>query len=58
MGRGIIPRTLNYIFDSFSSIHMHSMFISYMEIYNEVGYDLLSSSTTGNLEELPLVIFV
>lgn len=57
--RGIIPRTLAYIFsetsrkkDSFFEIS-----VSYLEIYNNDGFDLLNENhTTKNLHDLPKVI--
>ncbi|CAH8430792.1 unnamed protein product [Heterobilharzia americana] len=57
--RGIIPRTIAYLFDHFEK-NLGSEFtlkISYMEIYNEVGYDLLDSrhNITSKLEDLPRV---
>lgn len=42
--RGIIPRTLSYIFDEIerrSSETEYNIYISFMEIYNENAYDLL-----------------
>ncbi|XP_033368509.1 kinesin-like protein KIF6 [Parus major] len=41
--RGIIPRTLSYIFDQLQkdSSKMYTTHVSYLEIYNECGYDLL-----------------
>ena len=56
--RGLIPRTLQYIFkeiqkDPHSTYHVH---VSYLEIYNEVGYDLLDSNRDAKkLEDLPKV---
>ncbi|XP_027027796.2 kinesin-like protein KIF6 isoform X3 [Tachysurus fulvidraco] len=56
--RGIIPRTLSYLYQHFN--HDRSMVytthISYLEIYNEVGYDLLDPRhEASNLEDLPKV---
>ncbi|XP_076026680.1 kinesin-like protein KIF6 [Genypterus blacodes] len=56
--RGIIPRTLSYLYQHFSqdSSMMYTTHISYLEIYNEVGYDLLDSQhEASNLEELTKV---
>lgn len=56
--RGIIPRTLSYIFglankQTDSKIKVS---ISYMEIYNEAGYDLLDENhASKNLFDLPKV---
>jgi len=43
--RGIIPRAISHLFESFKKDTdcQYSAFISYMEIYNEAGYDLLDS---------------
>jgi len=57
--RGIIPRALNYIFKETHrrSDYKWTVFISYMEIYNNDGFDLLhAESNTRNLEDLPKVI--
>ena len=57
--RGIIPRTLTYLFEEFArrgAGTQHTMHISYLELYNEVGYDLLDPShETKKLEDLPKV---
>lgn len=55
--RGIIPRTLSYVFRNFQDDHdsskIRAAFVSYLEIYNEGGYDLLhSSDMAGRLEDL------
>lgn len=42
--RGIIPRTLSYIFEAFrnrSAETQYTAYVSFMEIYNGKGYDLL-----------------
>ena len=41
--RGLIPRTIAHIFESFRQRPecKHSLYISYLEIYNDNGYDLL-----------------
>ena len=56
--RGIIPRTISYIFQQLQSrtdCHFEVR-ISYLEIYNEAGYDLLDPShETKGLEDLPKV---
>ncbi|XP_035252159.1 kinesin-like protein KIF6 isoform X2 [Anguilla anguilla] len=56
--RGIIPRTLSYLYQYFSQDHskVYSAHISYLEIYNEVGYDLLDPRhEASRLEDLPKV---
>ncbi|XP_045919303.1 kinesin-like protein KIF6 isoform X2 [Micropterus dolomieu] len=59
--RGIIPRTLSYLFERFSqdSSTVYSTHISYLEIYNEMGYDLLDSRhEASRLEDLPKVMIM
>ncbi|XP_075060522.1 kinesin-like protein KIF6 [Mixophyes fleayi] len=54
--RGIIPRILSYIFEQFQkdSSKVYSVHISYLEIYNECGYDLLDPRhEASKLEDLP-----
>ncbi|XP_021115533.1 kinesin-like protein KIF6 isoform X2 [Heterocephalus glaber] len=56
--RGIIPRTLSYIFEQLQkdSSKMYTTHISYLEIYNECGYDLLDPRhEASRLEDLPKV---
>ena len=56
--RGIIPRTISYIFDYFKkkSGLIFTLHISYMEIYNEHGFDLLNAEhEASKLEDLPRV---
>ena len=58
--RGIIPRTLSHLFSEFRrrSDYSYQMHVSYLEIYNESGYDLLDPSLEDNakaLEDLPRV---
>ncbi|XP_052009385.1 kinesin-like protein KIF6 isoform X2 [Xyrauchen texanus] len=56
--RGIIPRTLSYLYQHFSkdSSMVYSTHISYLEIYNESGYDLLNPQHEAScLEDLPRV---
>ncbi|XP_023013193.2 uncharacterized protein [Leptinotarsa decemlineata] len=57
--RGIIPRSIQYIFEQNEMIsEKPTIYISYMEIYNEVGYDLLSPkqhNIARSLEELPKI---
>ncbi|KAI8924527.1 P-loop containing nucleoside triphosphate hydrolase protein [Entophlyctis helioformis] len=56
--RGLIPRTLQFVFKEAQrnpSIQ-YTFHISYLEIYNEVGYDLLDNSRDAKkLEDLPKV---
>ncbi|KAG7225218.1 hypothetical protein INR49_014777 [Caranx melampygus] len=59
--RGIIPRTLSYIYECFSqdSSMLYTTHISYLEIYNEMGYDLLDSRhEASRLEDLPRVVIM
>ncbi|CAN0081338.1 unnamed protein product, partial [Discosporangium mesarthrocarpum] len=56
--RGIIPRALNLLFAEFKSRSdvQYTCHVSYLEIYNEQGYDLLDPShDTKKLEDLPKV---
>ncbi|XP_026551148.1 kinesin-like protein KIF6 [Pseudonaja textilis] len=56
--RGIIPRTLSYIFQRLQkdSSKAYTTHISYLEIYNECGYDLLDPRhEASKLEDLPKV---
>ncbi|KAG8432111.1 hypothetical protein GDO86_017843 [Hymenochirus boettgeri] len=56
--RGIIPRTLAYIFEQFGkdSSKVYTLHVSYLEIYNECGYDLLDPKhEASKLEDLPKV---
>ena len=39
--RGIIPRTLEYIFKKYYKSNSTKISVSYIEVYNESGYDLL-----------------
>lgn len=50
--RGIIPRAISMLFASFQeqSEFSFSCYISYLEIYNENGYDLLASNNKSTLE--------
>ncbi|XP_023575957.1 kinesin-like protein KIF6 [Octodon degus] len=59
--RGIIPRTLSYIFEQLrkDSSKIYTTHISYLEIYNECGYDLLDPRhEASRLEDLPKVIIL
>lgn len=56
--RGIIPRSISMIYNEFRSRSdvSYKAYISYLEIYNEQGYDLLDPShETKALEDLPKV---
>ncbi|KAJ1473474.1 Kif6 type kinesin-like protein, partial [Baffinella frigidus] len=58
--RGIIPRTLSMLFGEFKrrSDYQYQAHVSYLEIYNDSGYDLLDPSLENNvkaLEDLPKV---
>ena len=57
-GRGIIPRSISMMYNTFRTRTdvRFKCFISYLEIYNEQGYDLLDPShETKSLEDLPKV---
>lgn len=57
--RGLIPRTISYLFEAFKqrSESKFSLYISYLEIYNNDGYDLLSREDTAQkLEDLPKIM--
>ncbi|XP_054597913.2 kinesin-like protein KIF6 isoform X1 [Nothobranchius furzeri] len=59
--RGIIPRSLSYLYQRFGqdSNIVYTTHISYLEIYNEVGYDLLDSRhEASRLEDLPKVMIM
>ncbi|XP_073412392.1 kinesin-like protein KIF6 [Dendrobates tinctorius] len=56
--RGIIPRTLSFIFEALQKAgsKVYTVLISYLEIYNECGYDLLDPKhEASKLEDLPKV---
>jgi hypothetical protein len=56
--RGIIPRTLSYVFRHFQENpqKIFTIHVSYLEIYNEHGYDLLDPrQEASKLEDLPYV---
>ena len=56
--RGMIPRSISYIFQEFEKdlASTFTMHISYLEIYNESGYDLLDpAKEVTRLEDLPRV---
>ncbi|CAG2221785.1 KIF6_9 [Mytilus edulis] len=56
--RGIIPRCLSYFFEQFEQDggRSYTLHISYLEIYNESGYDLLDPKhDAAKLEDLPKV---
>ncbi|XP_010213489.1 PREDICTED: kinesin-like protein KIF6 [Tinamus guttatus] len=56
--RGIIPRTLSYIFHQLQkdSSKVYTTHVSYLEIYNECGYDLLDPRhEASKLDDLPKV---
>ena len=48
--RGIIPRSLSYIFEEIKKRTLYSwkIYISYLEIYNNDGYDLLYENNDFN----------
>jgi len=56
--RGIIPRALSYVFEKYKEDKekIYTTDISYLEIYNEFGYDLLDPRHEATkLEDLPKV---
>lgn len=56
--RGIIPRSISLLFGEFRARTdmQFKMYVSYLELYNEDGYDLLDQSQENKaLEELPKV---
>ena len=56
--RGLIPRTISYIFSEVRrrTDMVFKVSVSYLEIYNESGYDLLDESQNSrNLTDLPKV---
>jgi kinesin family protein 6/9 len=57
--RGIIPRTLSHLFQQYlklSSTTAYTTQISYLEIYNETGFDLLDPKhEASKLEDLPRI---
>ncbi|KAF4655526.1 hypothetical protein FOL46_008212 [Perkinsus olseni] len=57
--RGIIPRAVSYIFERIGKLSdaQYRVYISYLEIYNDNGYDLLyrESDDVSELHNLPSV---
>ncbi|KAF2881325.1 hypothetical protein ILUMI_24841, partial [Ignelater luminosus] len=55
--RGIIPRSIEEVFDFINKTpEKYTIYISYLEIYNEIGYDLLNPKQhISCLEELPVM---
>jgi kinesin family protein 6/9 len=59
--RGLIPRAISHLFKAMKDDEQKgssfSCFISYLEIYNQSGYDLLMQGNNGNaaFEEVPKV---
>lgn len=56
--RGLIPRALSLIFSELTkrSDYTYQLKFAYLEIYNEIGYDLLNPHhETKSLEDLPKV---
>ncbi|PBC34117.1 Kinesin protein KIF6 [Apis cerana cerana] len=61
-GRGIIPRSLQFLFDAIGKRpeNVYSIEVAYLEIYNETGYDLLDRRqprefSVTRLEDLPRI---
>lgn len=50
--RGMIPRSVSYLFDSIRKAQNQNfiVFVSYLEIYNNVGYDLLCTDASKGQE--------
>lgn len=59
--RGIIPRAISMLYNEYrnrSDVQLKA-YISYLELYNEQGYDLLDPShETKSLEDLPKVVML
>ena len=58
MDRGLIPRSISFIFAELVNRAdlSYTLHVSYLEIYNNMGYDLLDPShETKQLEDLPQV---
>merc|ERR1719504_490493 len=55
--RGLIPRAISYLFELFrAGDASYRLYVSYLEIYNDSGYDLLSRDDGARkLEDLPKV---
>jgi kinesin family protein 6/9 len=56
--RGLIPRALSLIFSELAnrSDSIYQLHFAYLEIYNEIGYDLLNPNhDTESLQDLPKV---
>eukprot|EP00930_Biecheleria_cincta_P025938 TRINITY_DN18381_c0_g1_i1.p1 TRINITY_DN18381_c0_g1~~TRINITY_DN18381_c0_g1_i1.p1 ORF type:complete len:895 (-),score=181.95 TRINITY_DN18381_c0_g1_i1:46-2730(-) len=54
--RGLIPRTIATMFECFrKGDAQYRMYISYLEIYQDSGYDLLRDDSAQKLEDLPKV---
>ncbi|CAE7652453.1 KIF6 [Symbiodinium pilosum] len=55
--RGLIPRTIRLMFEAFrKGPAQYRMYISYLEIYQDSGYDLLRDDSVRRLEDLPKVV--
>ncbi len=57
--RGIIPRAISLVFSEVAerSEYTYTIHFSYLEVYNEMGYDLLNPDhETKALEDLPKVL--
>ncbi|CAE8646945.1 unnamed protein product, partial [Polarella glacialis] len=54
--RGLIPRSIQWMFEAFrKGDAQYRMYISYFEIYQDKGYDLLRDDSVRQLEDLPKV---
>lgn len=58
--RGIIPRTLNVLYDKVrnSSTYTYEVRVSYIEIYNNIAYDLLSTDQAARDQVLDRLLKV
>eukprot|EP00927_Polykrikos_kofoidii_P056922 TRINITY_DN51010_c0_g1_i1.p1 TRINITY_DN51010_c0_g1~~TRINITY_DN51010_c0_g1_i1.p1 ORF type:complete len:861 (+),score=182.55 TRINITY_DN51010_c0_g1_i1:264-2846(+) len=55
--RGLIPRTISYLFQAFQrGDAAYKLYISYLEIYNDNGYDLIARGEDATkLDDLPKI---
>ncbi|VDN40836.1 unnamed protein product [Dibothriocephalus latus] len=58
--RGLIPRAITYLFDKFAEDPnaQYVLKISYLELYNDVGYDLIGSGkrAVSVIDDLPRIL--
>jgi kinesin family protein 6/9 len=56
--RGIIPRSISQLFKTMKDAvdgTTYSCYVSYLEIYNQSGYDLLTDNTVATIQDIPKV---